>query len=381
MKKNNFGVLIMYIFGFLSVTIVELLTINEVMGESSGSIGFDFNLIKRLPSLLTSYFAIICYTVATLQGDIIKFKSNNDEFCLLKNKITTFARDSYRPSLFNQFAYIINTKRKANAWKKKITKKWSRMEQRQSDKDFAFWLDYLEKKSKLKEGETLEIKNRYVLKRLKLEKAINDNYIKENINTLPVKFNAINSGLVLGGIKKGSISLEEDEYINKHPGLMVVIERGPTSIASIAIISMITSITIDAFTITAHWVVWAMFLLKLLTKIYSLLNTVYSMHKYSESYNEKVTLKDIRFRCGIIYEYEAWVKKRLNELNLKKEEELEHVTTNTAEQISKPVDGRQVNIVRAEPNIDTRENQRNSIVDEENNMQHPVLVSTDGQEL
>jgi hypothetical protein len=321
----------MYIFGYLAIIIVELLSIGQSMGETSAKISFSFgNLAHRLPSLITSYVAIAFYTVAALGQAISKFKEHNEQYKDLEGKINEFTIKNYKPTIFNRYCMFINKKRKINAWKQYVIKKWKRLEKNQTYEDLTEWSVFSKKIQEFEKardaGEDVrppQTKSKYCIKRWKLETYFSDKYIEENIDRTKIRYQAINAGVVLGGCRANEYGIESDEYITTNKAAIVFIDRAPSSLMMMGTIAVITSFTIDAFSLMMHWTAWLMFVLKLITKIFSMINTIYNTTKYAEGYNQKVTMKDIRFRYGVCCEYEVWHAQELKRQEERKKKELE----------------------------------------------------------
>jgi hypothetical protein len=321
----------MYVLGYLTIIIVELLSIGQSMGEMEAKLSFSFsNLAYRLPSLITSYVAIIFYTIATLGQAVSKFKEHNEQYKDLEEKINEFTIKSYKPTIFNRYCSFINRKRKTNAWKQHIIKKWKRLEKRQTYENLTEWAIFSKRIQEFEKarnaGEEVsppQTKSKYCIKRWKLETYFSEKYIEENIDRTKIKYQPINAGVVLGGCIANGHKIDEDEYITTNKAAIVFVDRAPTSLIMMGTIAIITSFTIDAFSLKMHWTAWLMFILKLIVKIYSMVNTIYNTTKYAEVYNQKITMKDIRFRWGICCEYNVWHAQELARQEERKKKELE----------------------------------------------------------
>lgn len=327
-NAKNVQAVFMYLFGYLAIVIVELLSIDQAMGDTNMKLSFNLNnLINRLPSLLTSYAAIAFYTAAALGQAITKFKEENDSYKDLEKNINLFAKDCYKPTTFNKYCIFVNKKRKINAWRAQCFKEWKKLEKKQTYQDINDWekfsielKQYQEDKKTNPNAEPPQTESKYCLRRWRLETNLSPEYIEENIEKLRLKFKAINAGVVLGGCKANNYGMEEDEYITTNKATIVFVERAPSSLMMMGTIAIVTSFTIDAFSLMMHWTVWLMFILKLFIKLFSMINTIYSTTKYADSYNQKVTMKDIRFRWGICCEYKVWYAQELKRQEEKKKE-------------------------------------------------------------
>lgn len=308
-KLKNIPIIGLYAIGLLLVAIVELLSIeqNTTSGEVKLHLSTE-NIANSLPSTVVSYVAIALYTTATMLSAIAKFRSTNKDFIDLETKIADFSRNNYIPITFNKYCQFVNRKRKINAWKKKMNSKWRKLEKKQTEKDYTEWVRFQAEKE---ENENATTTNKYCLTRVRLEEMMSDEYIEAHIHSLDVKYDKINAGVVLGGVKADGQDLDEDEYITKNKALIVVLDRAPSYIMTMAAITLVTSIVVDSFDLRMHWTAVLLFVFKILVKVYSMANAIISTNKYASAYNERVTMKDMRFRWGVCSEYLIWHNQQL----------------------------------------------------------------------
>ena len=320
-KWKDIQIIFVYGFAIIFVGIMELLGIEQTMGDSSLKFSLEFDrLLRRAPLLLASYASIAAYTAATLAKAVSEFKEASDDYKDLEKKIANFAQNEYRPTIFKRFCLHVNKKRKMNAWKAKIYKQWTKLEKKETENDLAAW-DEWQKEKKEKGNAHLPTENEYCLERARLERLTSEEYLEENVERLRVKYDAITSSVVLGGTKSSVDDITTDEYITKNKGLVVMADRAPTYMLSIALITMVTTILVDSFELEMHWTAWLLFVLKFSSKIFAMIWTIYNVKKYAETYNVKVTLKDIRFRWGMCCEHNQWVRQQQKELSKETEDD------------------------------------------------------------
>lgn len=314
MTFKKLYLVLVYGLAFAALAVVEMLSIGQNMADSSVKLSFQFaTLLNNLPSLLTSYAAVACYTAVTLTNEVLKFLDTDKEALDLQQQIHNFASTRYRPTLFNKFCHIKNRQRKINAWKYVLSTQFQKLERKETNDDFNEWTRYLAHQEEMEKNKGLEpfkTTNKYCIKRIKLERMLSDKYIEENIDRISIEYDAINSSLILGGVREDSRFLFKDSYVTKGKGLKVFKDRAPTSILMFVLIAMVTSASVEMFNLDFHWTAWLLFVLKMITKVFTLSYVVYSMVHYAKEYNQQVTLADLRFRYGILCEHDAWIIKQ-----------------------------------------------------------------------
>lgn len=276
--------ILIYVCGFVLIGVTSLI---------SGDIGWrGLNDWKFYVDTGLTYAAIICIIVATLLKIIDDFKAKDKEYLEADKAIKDFATKTYRPSLFSRFCDHTNKKRKLKQYVHDIKRKIYLLETKASDEDLSVWVNGT------KEDKD---KNEYCKKRLNLEKQLTDDYIKKNIDTTKVDYDKISSAIALGGYYSKEDNKYANEFITKNKTSKMAREQAPHLLFGFAMTcfssSLIISFAFDAASI-----------IPILVKCITLLFQAYTTIRYANEWNQTVTLKDIRFRKGVITEYNNWIK-------------------------------------------------------------------------
>lgn len=288
-----------YIFLYiLSLIIIGATTI------LTGDVGI--NLLKEPSYYITqvlTWAAIFCVTFATLYAYIDKFKETNKEFISNEDYISTFATSKQNvPSIVSRFLEPFNRKRKIKQFKYNIHKKIFKLENKKKYKFFGPRV-FNEKDLYIWNHGTLEEKqkNAYCSERLHLEEQLDDEYIEANIDKLIVNYDRITTNILFGGIYQDNDNNNPNDFITKNQGGKIAKYRLPGLLYSFAITFILSSLVFDNFVFNATN------LINLGIKIIVLLWNCYTTLRYAETFSLTVTLKDSRFRKGIILEYEKWL--------------------------------------------------------------------------
>lgn len=280
-KKAQY--ILIYLVGFVLIGAASLL---------SGDIGWEgFKSWRFYIDTGLTYIAIICIIVATLLKIVDDFKDKNQEYKEANQKITTFATKTYRPSLFSKFCDHTNKKRKLKQYVHDIKKKIYLLESKATEEDLRMWVNG---------SKTEKEQNKYCQDRLLLEKQLTDTYIKENLDTTKVDYDKVSSAIALGGYYSKEENQSANEYITKHKAKKMAMENAPRLLFGFAMTCFASSIIVS-FTFNASTII------SVLVKSITLLFQAFTTIRYANEWNETVTLKDIRFRKGLIIEYETWV--------------------------------------------------------------------------
>lgn len=280
--------ILIYILGFVLIGITSLV---------SGDIGWaGFKEWKFYIDISLTYAAIICIIVATLFKIIDDFKSRNAEYKAADKEIKEFAVQTYIPSVFAKYCDHANKKRKLKQYVYNIKHKIYMLEQKATESDLHTWVNgTLEDKEK----------NSYCQKRLILEKQLTDEYIKKNLDTTKVSYDKISSTIILGGYYSKEDNLSANEFITKHKSVKLAKENTTRLLFGFAMTCFASSIVVSfSFNIAV--------IMPILVKIVILLFQALLTIRYANEWNETVTLKDIRFRKGIISEYNNWITQEYN---------------------------------------------------------------------
>jgi hypothetical protein len=272
-----------------------LIGITSLIDKNSG-INFENlrNFTWYVDQIVTS-FAIITTVMATVYMIVDNYKQNDKEYIGLEQEIKTFANTDYVPTHFSRYLDNVNLKRKKAQYEFNIKKKLYNLEKNASDKDLLLWSTGTDKQKS---------KNYYCRKRKKFEERLSEEWINQNIKFIFVKFDKITTSLVLGGHFSKEDNDSPNDFITKHTESKVVRDKLPTLVLGIAITSIASSIVVTLLFNDAA-------LLSVATKFFVLLFQVYNSIKYANDWNERITLKDIRFRKAISQEYKVWLRQQV----------------------------------------------------------------------
>jgi hypothetical protein len=272
-----------------------LIGITSLIDKNSG-INFENlkNFTWYVDQIVTS-FAIITTVMATVYMIVDNYKQNDKEYLSLENDIKNFANADYVPTHFSKYLDQVNFKRKKAQYEFNIKKKLYLLEKNASDKDLLLWATGNEKQKQ---------RNYYCRKRLKFESRLKEEWLNQNIKFTYVHFDKITSSLVLGGHFSKEDNNSPNDFITKHTESKVLRDKLPSLILGIAITSITSSIVVTLLFNDGA-------LLSVATKFFVLLFQVYNSIKYANDWNERITLKDIRFRKAISQEYRVWLKQQV----------------------------------------------------------------------
>lgn len=275
--------ILIYVCGFILIGTTSLL---------SADVGFaGFKDWKFYVDTGLTFAAIICIIVATLLKIIDDFKTNNKEYLDADKSIQDFATKTYRPSLFSRYCDYTNKKRKLKQYVHNIKMRIYKLESKASEDDLHVWVNGTKEEKE---------KNKYCIKRMTLEKQLTDSYIKANIDTTKVHYDKISSDIILGGYYSKEENKYANEFITKHKGSKMTKENAPRLLLGFAMTCFASSIIVSFSFNTSM-------LLPIFVKGMTLLFQAFVTIRYANNWNETVTLKDIRFRKGIIIEYNNWL--------------------------------------------------------------------------
>lgn len=289
--------ILIYVCGFVLIGVTSLIS-NEIGWR--GFQDWKFYVDTGL-----TYMAIICIIVATLLKIIDDFKTKDKEYLEADKAIKDFATKTYRPSIFSRFCDHTNKKRKLKQYVHDIKRKIYFLESKASEEDLSVWVNGTKEDKE---------KNEYCKKRLNLEKQLTDDYIKKNIDTTKVDYDKISSAIALGGYYSKEDNKYANEFITKNKSGKMAREQAPHLLFGFAMTcfssSLIISFAFDASSI-----------IPILVKCITLLFQAYTTIRYANEWNQTVTLKDIRFRKGVITEYNNWIKQEYLRQQTEKQEQ------------------------------------------------------------
>ena len=293
---NKLQYIFLYILSFIIIGASTILT---------GKVGLD---ILKDPAYYINqgltWASILCVTFATLFAYVDKFKETNIEFLSNEKYISDFASSKQNvPSIVSRFLEPFNRKRKIKQFKYNIHKKLYKLENKRKfiffgprvfkDKDLYVWNHgTLEEKTK----------NLYCTKRLRLEEQLDETYIEENIDKLFIRYDKVTTNILFGGFYQSKDNDSPNDFITKHQASKIAKYKIPQLLYSFAITFVLSSLVFDGFAFNATN------LINLSIKIMVLLWNCYTTLRYAETFSYSVTLKDSRFRKGVILEYEKWLQ-------------------------------------------------------------------------
>lgn len=283
----------------------------------TGDIGF--NIFKEasfyINQLLTDA-AILCVTFASLYAYLDKFKETDAEYLANIEYIRIFATGKNNiPSILSRFLETINRRRKIKQFEHNLKEELFYLENRKRFK----WLGkklYTEKDLYIWNHGTHEEKmaNDYCKKRIAIEEQLNPDYIENNIDIKYVKYDKITSEIILGGFYKDSDNRNPNEFITKNPEVKVAKHKIPQLLYSFALMFLLSSFVFGEIVINTNSII------NFCIKVLILLWNTYTSLRFAKDFALSVTLKDTRFRKGLILEYEKWLAQEAAKAKEVKEE-------------------------------------------------------------
>jgi len=264
-----------------------------VTSALSGGVGFNFwkDTTWWINQAL-SYGAVTSVIIGTLMAVVSSKMEKDEEYQEIGNFISTFSRNRFRPSIWSRFALEFNRQRKRNKFSTRMKNKLSKIEDKAKQKDFNAW-DSGDRKD-----------NKYCRQRHYYETKIARALDCNNIDNFKIKYDKVTSDLILGGDFHSQKLDDEDSFVTKSKGWKVVKDKLPSMLISFGLMTFASSVFVDlSYNDT--------FVLNSLVKLVSLFWNIGQMIPYGEAYFITVVLKDMRFRKGVIQEYDTWVKKKV----------------------------------------------------------------------
>lgn len=293
---NRLQYILLYLLSLVIIGAASVLT---------GDIGL--NILKE-PSYyinqILTYAAIICVTFATLYNYVDNFKATNKEFLSNETYISEFAtgKDNV-PSILQRFLEPFNRRRKIKQFKYNIRMQLYALENKKKYKNFGPRI-YNERDYYIWNHGTEEEKqaNEYCRKRMFLEEQLTKDYIEKNIDIMILNYDKVTANILLGGYFQDKDRFSPNEFITKHPNKKVLKYKLPQLLYSFAATFIMSSLIFDGFVFDATSI------LNLVVKILVLIWNVYTTIRYAATFTQTVTLKDSRFRKGVIVEYRKWLQ-------------------------------------------------------------------------
>lgn len=281
---NKLSYIFLYLLGFVIIGVTSFIT---------GDVGLDsFKDASYYIDNLLTYLAIICIIVATLLKIIDDFEKTNVEYLECQTTISDFARGkTFVPSILSKYCDILNSKRKEKQFIHNLKKEFWKLDKKATDEDFHIW-NYGTEEEKSK--------NFYCKKRIIIEEKLSKEWLKKNLHLTRVDYDKITSGLILGGYFSEEENGQANEFITKNKVKRVAKDKLSTLLLSFGISSFASCLVLN-FQFTASGMI------NVIVKCLILCWHTFMTIRYANDWTIQVTLKDIRFRKGLIQEYEKWI--------------------------------------------------------------------------
>jgi hypothetical protein len=302
---KKFQYIILYFIGFALIGGTSLL--QSGLGWK-GLLDLSFYI-----DILLTNLAIIFCVLATLFKIIGEFKSKNKEYVSSLDNISVFARNKYKPTIFARYTKYINLQRKKIQFEYNVNRKIYELEKKAGEEIVFMWINNekpkeINKKNSIINRINQKIKNKkfenFKKKREFLEKQLKKDWVDKNLEKTYVKYDKVTADIVIGGYYNKKNNQFENDFIVKNKGWKIAKDRLPMMLFGTGVVCFISSI---AFTIVFDWDAIMPILSKLLILIWQAILTI----KYADDFCNSIILKDIRFRNGIVNEYDSWVLQEL----------------------------------------------------------------------
>ena len=285
---NKLQYIFLFVLSFVIVGAAAIVT---------GDIGF--NIFKDpsfyINQLLTDA-AILCITFATLYAYVDKFKETDVEYLSNIEYIRNFATSKNNiPSILSRFLESLNRKRKIKQFEHNLRRQLFALEnsKKYKEEDFYIWNHGTQEE---------KLANEYCKKRMSLEEQLTKEYIEKVIDIKLIKYDKITSEIILGGFYKDSDNDSPNDFITKNPDAKVIKHKVPQLLLSFSLMFILSSFVFGGLVFNTNTIV--NFCIKVLILIWN----SYTALRFAKDFAQSVTLKDTRFRKGIILEYEKWLQ-------------------------------------------------------------------------
>lgn len=304
---NKILYILMFVLSFILIGVTSLFEIGLGKGTLQDPVFYTTQII--------CYVAILLTTLGTVYTVIDKFKEKNEEYIATDKFISDFAQDKrYIPSFISKFLEWINRKRKIAQYKHNIKKRlykltnykpwywyllpWRWGIKKYTDSDLHVW-NYGTAEEKAA--------NEYCKQRALIEEQLLDEYIEKNIDNDFVKYDKITEAVIIGGYYDKGEGKGPNEYIEKNLSGKIVAHKIPTLCISFGLTFFLSLIVVESLMFKTDAIV------SVCVKFASLIWTAFSSLRYGKELCDTVILRDIRFRKGLITEYDKWVLQQVQE--------------------------------------------------------------------
>lgn len=241
---------------------------------------------------LTVTFANILVISASIMQENDRLERTDLDVLEKQKAIKDFVYDVMKPD-FDDFLVEYNIEEKRFVWVENITEKINRLNP--SADDIYIWKYGTEPQKK---------KNRYVQKRLMLEFQISDEFLKERLPYLKVKFDPVTRQLITSNLRKKG---NRRGFITKHKFWKKIKDLSPKFMQSLALILVTNSFMLGYKDFTM------VILFDVASKLIALFMNWFAGLDYSRHYLTEVVIADLQFRLDVIKNYLSWSKKRTSQ--------------------------------------------------------------------
>lgn len=320
---NKIFYILLILVSFLLIGITSLFELGLGEGTLKDPIFYLTQLITDL--------ALILVTMGTIYLIIDKFKETNKEYIDTDKFISDFAQDKrYIPSLVSKFLEHTNRKRKIKQHKFNLNKKlyllinyrpwywwifpWRWGKKRYTDEDLHIWNFGTDEQKQ---------NNDYCRKRLLIEEQLQEDIIEKTIDTTFVKYDRITESIILGGYYEKQSNKGPNEFVEQYLTFKIVKHKTPALLLSFGFTFLLSMVVVESLVFKTNA------LASLLVKVASLIWNAFIAIRYGKQLCDTTILKDIRFRKGLITEYDKWVIQEANKVKpqIEQKEELPDGTT------------------------------------------------------
>lgn len=277
-----------------------------MMVISSALVNAEFDIVERTQAYIIenilSVTALTLMTIGIIYWLVEEFKKKNEDYLSAMGHVTSFIKEKYRPTIWTRFAIKLNKERKIKQYEEVLRVDLHHLESAASQSDILLWDEGLCDRTK----EHWKL-NTYCQQRTYIEKRLDSKWLETNIHTVEVNFDEVTVDVVISGEyfpKKLGKVRQVNDFVTKGKSFKLIRSRIPMIIFGTAMIMFITSIVMN-FDWTISTFVTIGF--KILAMTWNAIISV----KFSEDWNNNVTLNDAMFQAGIAQEYDYYIKDEL----------------------------------------------------------------------